>query len=67
MWGHSEEAATCKPGLDHPGTLISNSEPPELGEINGIVLVTQSVGFYYSNLFDFEIYINSNQDNVEFV
>ena len=38
MWKHSRKAATWKPGrqpspeLDHAGTLISNFQPPEMGE-----------------------------------
>ena len=38
MWKHSRKTATWKPGrqpspeLDHAGTLISNFQPPEMGE-----------------------------------
>ena len=38
MWEHSRKAATCEPGRqpslepDHAGTLISNFQPPEMGE-----------------------------------
>lgn len=54
--------------LNSLGTLISNFGALKLGEINEMVLATQSIGFYYRNpKSNFGICICGNQNNVELV